>query len=86
MYQNVVTNKKVKISDVCIKYTNKLISISDKINSNQKFDTSHKIDRLTFIKIKHLKNIIDNFNEDVNKCCLSVLNKQELLISLNNII
>lgn len=58
MYKNVLTDNKYTKCKVESVYVDKLNKMADKIVSNHRFGTKHRIDKLLFIKIKNLLNIL----------------------------
>lgn len=86
MLQNVLTNKHLTLQDVKNKYNKQLCLLGDKLEMNSKFGSKNNIDTLKFIKLKTLKPLVDSFEENDNKCCLAIQNKQQLLNTLSTVI
>lgn len=60
MFQSVISNYRYSVDDVKKLYIDTLNSIANKIVSNHKYGTNHKIEFITYFKIKRLLPIVNN--------------------------
>ena len=72
MFQNVFHNDLLDREKLNHKYNCELSIIGDKEEMNFRFGSSNKTNILKFIKLKRLKPLIDTFNYNEGKCCLSI--------------
>lgn len=68
MYQSVTNNRSFAVCDIEKKYLIHTINVADKLISNDKFGLNIDIDKLKFIKLKRLFNVLNNFNSDNCLC------------------
>jgi hypothetical protein len=80
MQPSVFNNSFLTKKDIKLKYTNKLISMGDKISNSQKFGVNNTVDKVSFIKIKNLLPFVDeldniNYNNCINNYAAKIINK-----------
>lgn len=76
MLQNVITNNRYTKAQVQAMYIKKLNKLADKVVSNSKYGTKHRIDKILFFKLKHLTSVLNDCTD----------NKTILLNQLVNVI
>jgi len=86
VFQNVLTSKNLSVDDVCKKLANKMATLGDKVENNKKFGSKNTIDAFLFLKLKRLKFLLDTFDDNTNKHCLDIKNKQDLLNKISKVI
>lgn len=84
MYQSVLTNRDLSIKEVEKSYLLNIINLSDRIEANEKYGLNKNVDKIKYIKLKRLFSILNTFDDETNKCCLNIKNKQKLLNKLQS--
>lgn len=84
MFQAVLTNHTPTKEGTQELYDNKLIALGDNVLVNQKYGLNNNIDRIQYIKILHLKPLLDRVDKYDTQCCLQTTDTNYILNKLNS--